>query len=187
MANSSTTFPQLDELFQSHNSPTTVFEQLLPILGDQLQCDRCFLYLRNPNTQLGKAVACWRKRSSIPAILDPQWKPEPTNLAQDDPLFAAALRAEPSIFVEDVETASSTVVNRDFEAENFGHRALIHAHLRCDGVLWGILQPCVMNSPRVWTADDRALMAHVEAALTPLAIAYVTSADPASLNAPENL
>ncbi|MEG4573247.1 hypothetical protein QUA56_11210 [Microcoleus sp. N3A4] len=48
-------------------------------------------------------------------------------------MFAAALRSEPSIFVEDVETVNPEFVNKDFEAKEFGHRALIHAHLCADG------------------------------------------------------
>jgi hypothetical protein len=68
-------------------------------------------------------------------VLDPNWNPKPDSLAQENPLFAAALRAEPSIFVEDVETADPRVVNRSFEQENFGHWALNHAHLHQGGLL----------------------------------------------------
>lgn len=164
---------QFQTVFQN-NDPNQVFAELLPLLGKTLKCDRCFLYLRDPETKLGKVTHCWRRNWQIPEILDPDWKPEPDSLAQEDPLFAAALRAEPTIFIEDVETADPQVVNRSFERENFGHRALIHAHLRHDGALWGILQPCLFGQPRTWTESERSVITQVEQQLTPLAIAYVT-------------
>ena len=163
----------LDAILQSGEAPETVFSKLLPVLGEILQCDRCFLYLRHPETQWGKVTHCWRRDDRCPEILDPDWKPEPENLTQDDPMFAAAVQAKPSVYVEDVETASPEVVNAQFERENFGHRALIHAHLSHNGQTWGILQPCVFDQPRSWTEADHALMERIEAAITPLAIAYV--------------
>lgn len=169
----------LQAIFQNHD-PDRVFAELLPLLGQTLNCDRCFLYLRHPQTKMGKATHCWRRNLQIPEVLDPDWKPEPDSLPQDDSLFAAALRAEPSIFVEDVKTADPRVVNRCFEQENFGHRALIHAHLRQDGALWGILQPCLFEQPRAWTESDHALITQVTQQLTPLAIAYVTEHSPQS-------
>ena len=42
---------------------------------------------------------------------------------KEDPLFAAALRTEPSIFVEDIETASPTLLNLEFERKYLKHRA----------------------------------------------------------------
>ncbi|MEX0270628.1 GAF domain-containing protein [Leptolyngbyaceae cyanobacterium UHCC 1019] len=170
----SQTHAHLQAILRSQATPDEVFAALLPVLGEILQCDRCFLYLRNPNTQLGKVPFCWRRNLDIPEILDIDWKPEPKSLDQD-PLFTAALHAKQSVYVEDVETADPQIVNRDFEQENFGHRALIHAHLRQDGQLWGILQPCIFGQSRIWTASDRTIMTEVEQAITPLAIAYVTA------------
>jgi len=89
-------------------------------------------------------------------------------------MFAAALQAHPSIFVEDVETADAETLNRQFERENFGHRALIHAHLCDHNQLWGILQPCVFEHPRQWSPTDHALIQDMVGRLTPYAIQYVT-------------
>jgi GAF domain-containing protein len=163
----------LEEIFATESEPDAVFSALLPALGEVLQCHRCFLYLRNPQTKIGKIAYCWRRSDEYPDVTDSDWKEEPESLPNEDPLFAAALRTEPSIFVEDVETANPEVVNRDFEAKNFGHRALIHAHLCEDSLLWGILQPCVFGQPRVWTDFDRFVIAQVEKKITPLAVAYV--------------
>jgi len=168
--------PVLEKIFATDSEPDAVFREILPALGDLLQCDRCFLYLRNPQTKMGKIAYCWLRRDQYPDVTDADWKKEPESLPQEDPLFAAALRAEDSIFVEDVETASPEVVNVDFERENFGHRALIHAHLRQDGQLWAILQPCMFGQPRVWTDLDHSVIAQLEPKLAPLAVAYVKEA-----------
>ncbi|MBD2112663.1 MULTISPECIES: GAF domain-containing protein [Cyanophyceae] len=168
----------IHQLFEAplHSQHSTrVMDSILTKLGEQLQCDRVFLYLRSPDTQLGRVPFCWKKQPSIPTIYDPAWKPEDPSLAKDDPMFAAALKAQPSIFVEDVETAGPEVLNREFEHQTFGHRALIHAHLRSDQTLWGILQACVFEEPRVWSQSDRQLIEQVVTQLTPFAIDYVRS------------
>jgi len=183
----------LEKILSTNSEPDAVFSALLPALGEVLQCDRvneaapqelagrpsvhrCFLYLRNPQTKIGKIAFCWRRSDQYPDVTDSDWKEEPESLPNEAPLFAAALRTEESIFVEDVETASPEVVNRDFEQKNFGHRALIHAHLCQDGLLWGILQPCVFGQPRVWTEFDRSVIAQLVKKITPLAVAYVKAA-----------
>ena len=165
--------PILEDILVDSSDRETVFSALMPALAEVLQCDLCFLYLRNPQTKLGKVDFCWRRSPEFPDIKDSQWKQEPASLSQEDPLFAAALRCDSSVFVEDVETARKDVVNKAFEQQNFGHRALIHAHLCNDGALWGILQPCIFGKPRVWTETDRSIIAQLEAKLTPLAVAYV--------------
>lgn len=166
----------LSKILSKHRPPEAIFSTLLPVLGDLLQCDRCFLYLRHPQTNIGKVVSCWCRSPEYPDVTDSDWKAEPTDLINnEDPLFAAALRAEPSIFVEDVETADPKVVNKDFERKNFGHRALIHAHLCDKNQLWGILQPCVFDQPRVWTETDREIISDVIDKLTPIVVNYVTS------------
>ncbi|MDX2240965.1 MAG: GAF domain-containing protein [Leptolyngbyaceae cyanobacterium bins.302] len=164
---------KIQEIFNRSDSVDTVLSSLLPFLGNALECDRCFIYLRNPDTKMGKVPYCWCRTPQIPQILDAHWKLEPASLSDEDPMFAAALRAEPSIFIEDVEAASSDTLNRDFERKNFGHRALIHAHLRQNGQLWGVLQPCIFDRPRHWTTADRQLMLEVEQSVLPFAIAYV--------------
>ncbi|MCY7322995.1 MAG: GAF domain-containing protein [Phormidesmis sp. CAN_BIN36] len=145
------------------------FNKLVAELGESLQCDRCFLYLRHPETKLGKVPFCWVRSSEIPTVYDQQWKPEPKSLASEDPMFAAALRCAPSIFVEDVETADPQVLNSQFEQ----HRALVHGHLCHDKQLWGVLQPCIFGRPRVWTEGDRAAIAEVIAQITSTAITFI--------------
>ncbi|ARV60050.1 GAF domain-containing protein [Nostocales cyanobacterium HT-58-2] len=163
----------IQNILDTNSEPDAIFAALLPALGEVLQCDRTFLYLRNPHTKLGRVPYCWRRTQEISEVLDPDWKPEPESLPEEDPLFAAALRTDPSVYVEDVETASPEVVNREFEQSHFGHRALIHSHLVWEGQLWGILQPCVFGNQRVWSEFDHTVISQVEAKIAPLAAAYV--------------
>lgn len=166
------TTPKLQSFSPQSDQAAIIFPAVLAFLGAQLQCDRCFLYLRHPATRLGKVPYCWCRHDDIPIVLDNHWKPEPANLPNEDPMFAAALQCAPSIFVEDVETTNPDILDRTFEQANFGHRALVHAHLCHEGQLWGVLQPCRFNHPRVWTTRDRDLIATATAALLPFAIAY---------------
>lgn len=109
----------IENIFSHNTEPLAVFTALLPALGEVLQCNRIFLYLRNPHTKFGKVVACWRRTLEIPDVDDYTWKQEPQSLAQEDPLFAAALCVKPSVYIEDVETASPKVVNKDFKQKTF--------------------------------------------------------------------
>lgn len=153
--------------------PEALFNALMPAIGLYLECDRCFLYLREPSTSLGKVPFCWIRNSEIPMIKDEGWKFDSSSLPQRDPMFASALRTEPSIVVEDVETASPDTLNKQFERESFGHRALIHAHICHEGELWGVLQPSIFGRPRKWTHLEQTAINQIVQAITPSAIAYV--------------
>lgn len=143
-------------------------------IAQYLQADRCFLYVRDPQTRYGKAAFCYCRRSDVPDVSSDKWEQEkPEDLEAKDPMFAAALDCKPTVYVEDVETADPQVVNREFEAQEFGHRALIHAHLCEAGELWGILQPCVFDNPRHWSIGDREFIDFAVDKLTPLIKQYV--------------
>jgi hypothetical protein len=118
---------------------------------------------------------CWRRSPQIPDTSTNGWEPE-IEWEREDPMFAAALRTDSSIFVEDVELASPEVLNINFERKYLGHRALIHAHLCQDGLLWGILQPSIFGHPRVWDKFDRSVIHQVLEKLKPFAISYVKNA-----------
>lgn len=163
----------IQSILNRDSDPDAILAAILPVLGEVLRCDRCFLYLRNPQTNFSKVPFCWRKNQEIPDVSTSNWELDPELLPEEDPLFAAALRTDPSIYIEDVETANPEVVNKDFERRVFGHRALVHAHLCQNGKLWGILQPCVFGEKRVWSEYDRAIITQLESKLTPLVVSYV--------------
>ncbi|MHC5598201.1 MAG: GAF domain-containing protein [Nostoc sp.] len=164
------------KIVESSQTPEALFSALLPAIGDFLQSDRCFLYLHNPQNHLGRVAFCWIRTPDVPTVYNEDWAEQPPNLVDEDPMFAAALRAKPSIFVEDIETAEPQVLNRQFEQKYFGHRALIHAHIRQDDQLWGILQPCIFGHPRIWTEYERVVINNLVEKITPIAVDYVKSA-----------
>jgi GAF domain-containing protein len=100
---------------------------------------------------------------------------EEIDIATKDPLMLLAFRTPEAVFVEDIETAGSDILNLTYEQEYFGHRALIHAPIYHEGQLFGILEPCVFETPRVWTDSDRAIIAEVQTRLAPLAAVYVNN------------
>jgi GAF domain-containing protein len=147
-----------EAIFLSGLPPGQLLEQVLPLVAESLQADRCFLYVRDPQKEKGRIEFCYCRNMAVPNVKEPEWKNDTRELPLEDPLFAAALQAKPSVYIEDVEKADPAVVNRDFEAKTFGHRALIHAHITGNGQLWGILQPAVFGKARTWTSEDRQLM-----------------------------
>ncbi|HEY9645478.1 MAG TPA: GAF domain-containing protein [Chroococcidiopsis sp.] len=169
------TLPEpLEAVFAAHTDPYALLVGILPAVCEVLQSDRCFLHLRNPHTRIYRNL-CWRNVPDIPDTSTSGWEPE-EQWEKDDPMFAAALRLAPSIFVEDVETAGPEVLNVEFERQNFGHRALIHAHVGQDGLMWAVLQPCLFGRPRQWSETDRAVINALTQRLLPVAIAAVEAA-----------
>ncbi|WP_266367072.1 GAF domain-containing protein [Tellurirhabdus rosea] len=149
---------EFEALLHSSEPPEDILERLVRRVGEVLKADRCFLYVRRPHERRGRIMFCWRKDETIPDVIQPDWQEDTTTLPDEDPLFNAALTGRLSVYVDDVETAPPTVLNREFEHRTFGHRALIHAHATENGQLWGILQPAVFGKPRHWTDADRSLM-----------------------------
>jgi GAF domain-containing protein len=146
----------MPEAFLPENdSPQNTLNEAVRQVGETLRADRCFLYVRNPAAGKGRIAFCWRRFATIPDVTQPEWQEDTTDLPDEDPLFAAALATEPSVFVEDVESAPPDVLNKTFENRTFGHRALIHAHITEEGQLWGILQPCQFGHPRRWTQHEQ--------------------------------
>lgn len=151
-----------------------ILGETVRLVGEALHADRCFLCIRNPATRQSRIAFVWRRDESVPDVRPEylEWVDE-TPLPAQDPLYAAALAGRPSVYVADIQTAPPDVLNRDFEARTFGHRALIHAHVVENSELWGILQPCMFDSPRAWTSTDRAFIESLLPRLVPVIRAYV--------------
>ncbi|MDO1445828.1 GAF domain-containing protein [Rhodocytophaga aerolata] len=164
---------EIKNLLESHQPPEVLLHNLMPLVAQTLQADRCFIHAHNPALGVGRIAFCWCKDASIPNVLQHEWTPDTATLPQEDPLFAAALRTDPSIYIEDVTTADPGVLNQDFENKTFGHRALIHAHLVLEGNLWGILQPAIFGKPRTWTNQDRAFIETLLPHVAPVVQAFV--------------
>lgn len=165
----------IDELISAGHSPSDTLNRVVECVGMALQADRCFLYVRQPEQERGRTAFCWRKHPGIPDknTIRPDWEPDTDALPAQDPLIRAGLAMKPSVYVDDVETAGPHVLNRQFEEETFGHRALIHAHIQQDNQLWGILQPCMFGTPRHWTNEEKAQIEAILPRLQPIIAAYV--------------
>lgn len=166
----------IDELISAGLSPGDTLNQVVEAVGVALQADRCFLYVRQPDQGRGRTAFCWRRHPGIPDknTIRPDWEPDTDELPAQDPLIRAGLAMKPSVYVDDVETADPQVLNRQFEEETFGHRALIHAHIRQDNKLWGILQPCMFGGPRHWTDEEKTQIEAILPRLQPVIAAFVT-------------
>ncbi|XHX77898.1 MAG: GAF domain-containing protein [Stenomitos frigidus ULC029] len=161
---------RLERLFENLLEPDELFPALMPALGAVLPCDRCFLYLREPIKNQGIITHCWARDGRAAEWLGADWL-EGAN-APPDPLMTIALQTPIAVFVEDIETAGSEVVDRAYERETFQHRALVHAPIYLNDALIGILECSVFDTPRVWSEDDRQLIAHLQAKLMAPAQAY---------------
>lgn len=160
----------LMQLFEGEVQPEGLFTALMPALGSVLPCDRCFLYLREPTKGQGTITHCWARDGRAAEWIGADWLEDPD--APQDPLMTIALRTPVAVFVEDIETAGSDVIDRAYEREKFQHRALVHAPLYHDDALIGILECSMFETPRVWTEGDRQLIAHLQTKLTAPTQAY---------------
>lgn len=162
-------------LLDSDKTPEVLLADLVRVLGETLGCDRCVLFLRDPHTRRARATHAWQRRPAYALARDDHgWQKEPPSLVETDPMFAEALRNPAALFIEDVTAADPSLVNCAYEIEHFGHRALIHAPLYHDSLMYGILEPCVMNEPREWSPEDREIIATVQQRIAPVVAAYVT-------------
>ncbi len=162
------------QLVDTSDSPDAALSEAMELLCQLLKCDRCFLYLRDPDTRQGRVTHCYVTDSRWVDLRGAAWI-EADDIETKDPLMAIAFRTAEPVFVEDIETASADVINREYEQQEFGHRALIHAPIYSRDQLIGILEPCVFVQPRVWTAADRETVAIAQETLTPIVISYLNS------------
>lgn len=160
----------LETIFAVEQDPNVLFTALMPALCEALQCDRCFLYLRNPTTNRGTITHCYSRCSEFADLTGSTFTEAE---AANDPLMAMAFRTPEAVFIENIETASAEVINVSYEREAFGHHALIHAPIYHDDQLYGILEPCVFGHPREWTYDDRAIINFAQQRSATIALNYI--------------
>ncbi|GAB3337895.1 hypothetical protein GCM10027299_49500 [Larkinella ripae] len=165
----------IEAIITAGPTPADTLDLVVQTVGKALNADRCFLYVRQPARGRGRTAFCWRKNKTITDknTVQPDWQADTDTLPAQDPLIRAGLAGQPSVYVDDVETANPDVLNRQFERETFGHRALIHAHIQRDNQLWGILQPCMFGNPRHWTHEEKAPIEAILPLLQPVIAAFV--------------
>jgi GAF domain-containing protein len=161
----------------AQDDPEELLQELMVVICEELSCDRCFLFLRNPCTRRGIVTHC--------ACMKPKWQDltgatwlEDEEIETTDPLMAIAFRTEEPVFVSDIETASPEVVNQNYEREQFGHRALIHLPIYQQEQLVAILEPCVFGHSREWNKGDRQLIQWLQEKIRPIIATYSQSREP---------
>ena len=151
-----------------------IFDRLIAAMVDLLQCDRCFLYLRDPELQIGQIMHCYCLHPEIPNLQYSEPSLEPIYLAQSNPLFAAALQCERNIFLDRINSTSCNESDLNFFQQNYeGQKSLIQAHICSQNELWGIFQASQFARSRPWTKFDRNLINTVIDRITPLVTMYV--------------
>ena len=141
---------------------------------DLLQCDRCYLYIRDPQKLIYQVPHCYCIHPEIPSLAQAEPDTESFYRVETDPLFAAAINGEPHIYIENIEKLLSTDDNCVFWQRNYSdQKALIQAHIFIEGELWGIIQAAQYHRSRPWTKFDRNLISQIVDRITPMVTMYV--------------
>lgn len=164
----------LNNIFANTENLPVFFDNLMCGMVELLKCDRCYLYIRDPQLLEYQIPHCYCIHPEIPDLTQTRQNTEPFYRPQQDPLFAAAIKGEPAIYIEDIEKLFGDEQNRDFWQQNYSEqKSLIQAHISIDGELWGIIQAAQFNRTRPWTRFDRSLISQVVDKITPLTTVYV--------------
>lgn len=180
----------LNVIFADTKDLSVFFERLTIGLVELLKCDRCYIYIRDPQFHNYQIPSCYCARSEVPNIARLQISTE-SHLLKADPLFAAALNCKPTIFIEDTSEATTqcdrTAIKSDDasfqlhfdkgdsyggQQNYFAHKAFIQAHICLGNELWGIIQASQFDRPRPWTKFDRSTISIVTDRITPLVSMY---------------
>ena len=150
------------------------FDNLMYGIADLLKCDRCYLYIRDPQLLTYQIPHCYCIHPEIPNLAGSCKDTESFYRTEIDPLFAAAMNGEPHIYLEDLEQLFCEDENSVFWRQNYSdQKALIQAHIFIDGELWGFIQAAKYDRSRPWTIFDRNIISGVVDKITPLVTIYV--------------
>ena len=163
----------LDNIFADTQDLSVFFDRLMAAMVELLHCDRCYLYLRDPQFLWYKIPHCHCSDSNITNLKELEKQTEPIYLAETNPLFAAAKNCESPIFIENMDEVIANSKNSNFWQQNHQEqKALLQVHLCLDNNLWGIIQASQFNRPRPWTKFDRNLISQIVDRITPLVSVY---------------
>ena len=165
---------QIETLFEGTTDADATLTALMQVLGEGISCERCLLFLREPHSRKTRMTHQWVLAAERAIGRDDAgWVVESPSLPDEDPMYREALTNPAALYIDDIETADPDLVNAQFERENFGHTALVHAPIHHEGLMYGIIEPCVFTGPRVWSADDRTLVALAQKRCFPVALDYI--------------
>lgn len=158
----------LNEIFEHTDDLPVFFDRLMLGMVELLQCDRCYLYLRDPQLKMCQIAHCYCVHPEIPNLTQTNAETEPFYRRDTDPLFAAAIAGEPAIYIDNIGNLLSETANCYWQKNYGDHQALMQAHIILDGELWGIIQAANFNSPRPWAKFDKDIISLVVDKITPL-------------------
>lgn len=139
-----------------------------------INAERCCLFLRHPVSRMSRMTHEWVSDDKFRINRDSSvWEREAATLETEDPMFAEALARPDALYIDDVRSADPNLVNAKFEERCFGHRALVHAPLYFEDLMYGILEPCVFEQPRRWSESDQSLTAAIQPRLAEAAASFV--------------
>jgi len=163
---------ELEAVFHRSESDDEVLDRLLPVLGYLIKCDYCFLYLRHPQRHYSCITHHWKKTNDYSTVADVSWHPEDRKLLES-PLFRAALAAEHSVFIDNIDAEQTNL--RSVDPLIQGEQALAQGHIIKDSQLWGILRVGIFKRPRSWMQFDRSMIIHSVQRLVPSVINHVST------------
>ncbi|MEO1390687.1 MAG: GAF domain-containing protein [Cyanobacteria bacterium J06634_6] len=160
-------------IFQETSDPDAVLTALMPAVVDALQCDRCFIFIRDPQRQRTRITHGYSRETRWSTMVQTGWSLESPNLNSKDPLTLSAYQSPEAKFIDDIETAPPGSLDIQLERSVFGHRALVHAPIYNDAEFYGILEPCVFDIPRRWAESDRELIQNLQLVLGSWIVRYL--------------
>ena len=163
------------DILQSGQTPDAVFTKLMPVIVEILECDRIFLYIRDPQRQRTSITHGYSRDSRWSTMVQSGWSPESPSLNAKDPLTASAYKSPEAKFIDDIETAAPDTLDLAMERAIFGHRALVHAPIYYENTFYGILEPCVFDIPRIWSERDRTLIEALQSHLGSWVVRYLAN------------
>ena len=165
---------EINKLFDASIDSDTALTGLMEVLARGLSCDRCLLFLREPHSRKTRMTHQWAASPEHEVSRAGQeWTAESPTLPDEDPMYREALTNPGALYIDDIEKADPNLVNAAYELEHFGHTALIHAPIHKDGLMYGIIEPCVFSGPRVWSSADRVLTALAQERCIPSVVDYI--------------
>ena len=163
----------LNKIFANTEDLPVFFDNLMYGMVELLKCDRCYLYIRDPLLLECQIPHCYCIHPEIPNLIQAQKNTESFYRAATDPLFAAAIKGESAIYIENIEQLFQYSQDCHFWQQYSEQKSLLQGHIFIDGELWGIIQAAQFSHPRPWTKFDRKLTTQIINRITPLTTMYV--------------
>lgn len=164
---------KISAIISSNSNADRKLKDLMPAIVEEMKTDRCFIYMRDPIKRQTAFTHGFTPLSGWRSFSGGTWSREPDPQTVGEPMLKKAFSDPTALFIEDIETAAPSVLNKDVERSIFGHRALVHAPIYHRDVFYGILETAVRKEPRMWSAKDRSLIEWLQPRVARLVAEYL--------------